>query len=148
MTDPRAATRPKKFGHLDTIQYEIDMLNYCKDRLLAGKWPNQASYYLCIEGFLLHYRNLSEFFGSKKDLKALEPEVWSPQKKLTDAQLASIQNARLDDKYTGQISQYLSHCTKSRAERDRDWNIVEMYGEVEPCIENFRKIFPHRNVTL
>jgi hypothetical protein len=138
MTDPTAASRPKKLEHLDTIRYEIHMLDYCHHQLQRGEWPDRESYYLSIEGFLLHYRNLIEFFSSTGDLKANEPVVWAPDRKLTDTQLASIQDKRLHEKHHGQISQYLSHCTKGRATRDRDWNILEMYEEIVPCLENFR----------
>src|SRR5579863_2775291 len=142
MPDPRAASRPKKFSHLDTIHYEIDMLGFCYEQLCRGSWPNESSYYLCIEGFLHHYRNLCEFFGSKKELKANEPEEWSLGRKLTPEEFASIQNTGLDDKYNSAISRYLSHCTRVRAERDRDWNCIEMFEQMRPCIESFRQIFP------
>lgn len=141
MRDPRTASRPKKFTHLDTIQYEIDMLNYCYDQLRRSVWPGRESYYLTIEGFLLHYRNLCEFFSNRKELKASEPKEWAGRS-LTVGELASIQDERLDKKYTGQISQYLSHCTKIRADRDRDWDILEMYEDIKPCLENFRGLFP------
>jgi hypothetical protein len=142
MTDPSVASRPKKFDHLDTIQYEIDMTEYCYSQLVKGYWPDKPSYYLSIEGFLIHYRNLCEFFGNSGDLKANEPEVWNQRKKLADDEILSIQNPALHKKYTGQISQYLAHCTKSRADRDRTWNILEMYAEVEPVVQAFRKFFP------
>jgi hypothetical protein len=147
MTDPCAASRPKKFEHLDTIQYEIDMLDYCYDQLQRGLWAHNASYYLSIEGFLLHYRNLTEFFGSTKDLKANDPSVWACERKLTEQELASIQDESVDKKYNSQISQYLAHCTKSRANRDRDWNILEMYDEIKLCLQNFRRLFPVQRVT-
>jgi hypothetical protein len=140
MTDPHTTSRPKKLDHLDTIRYEIRMLSYCYEHLRRGEWPDRESYHLSIEGFLLHYRNLAEFFSSTGDLKANEPDVWAQGRKLTDTELASILNERLDHKYKGQISQYLSHCTKSRADRDRSWDIVEMYEDIGPSLENFRSL--------
>jgi hypothetical protein len=142
MRDPRFASRPKKFEHLDTIQYEIDMLDYCFGQLVRGSFPDNASYYLSIEGFLFHYRNLCEFFSSTGDLKANKPEVWVQNRKMTGEELATIHDKGLNKKYTGQISQYLAHCTKGRAIRDRDWNIPEMYDDVKPVLEAFRKLFP------
>ena len=59
-------SRPKKFNHLDTIQYEIDMLLYCYKELEKGKFESPSSYHLHIKGFLVHYRNLCEFFGSEE----------------------------------------------------------------------------------
>lgn len=147
-----AVSRPVKLSHLKTIFYEMDMLDYCFQRLLNGKWGDERDYFLCIEGFLLHFRNLIEFFGNDHDLKAGEPEVWSP-KELSEAELASIQDGRLNKRYNGQISQYLSHCTKSRAERDRDWDHIAMYKEIEPLLQNMRRLFqaqrrPNREVSL
>lgn len=145
-------SRRRKLDHLETIFYESDMLDYCFQQLLKGKFVDERDYFLCIEGFLLHFRNLIEFFGNDHDLKAGEPEVWSP-KELTDAELASIQDAKLNKRYNGQISQYLSHCTKSRADRDRDWDHIGMYEEIKPLLQNMRKLFqakqrPMREVNL
>ncbi len=142
-----AVSRPKKFEHLDTILYEIDMLNFCYGQLCEGKWADTRSYYLCIEGFLLHYRNLSDFFGDHHNLKAGEPDAWSP-KTLTSDEVASIQDRKPYDHYSGQISQYLSHCTKSRANRDRDWEHIRMYNEIKPSLEKFRRLFPSRQLPL
>jgi len=140
MTDPRTASRPKKLEHLDTLRYEIHMLDYCHHQLQRGEWSDRESYYLSIEGFLLHYRNLVEFFSSTGDLKACEPEVWFQRRELTEEELSSIQDRNLHKKYMGEISQYLSHCTKGRAIRDRDWNVLEMYADISPCLENFSRL--------
>jgi hypothetical protein len=135
-----SVSRRLKLSHLDTIFYEMDMLDYCFQQLLKGKWSDERDYFLCIEGFLLHYRNLIEFFGNDHDLKAGEPHDWSPRK-LSPDDLASIQDVTLNKRHNGQISQYLSHCTKSRADRDRDWDHVAMYKEIEPLLQNMRKLF-------
>jgi hypothetical protein len=140
VTETRNVTRPKKPNHLATIQYEIDMLNYCYERLLKAEWPDQSSLNLCIEGFLLHYRNLGEFFGNAKELKASEPEVWCPVHKLTAEERASIQDANMN-RHNSQISRYLSHCTEIRADTDTTWNHRLMFDEMKPYIDAFRKIF-------
>jgi hypothetical protein len=88
----------------------------------------------------LHYRNLVEFFSSTGDLKANEPDVWVQSKKLTEKEISSIHGKNLHKKYMGEISQYLSHCTKGRAIRDRDWNVLEMYADISPCLENFSRL--------
>jgi hypothetical protein len=138
-TEP--VSRRKKLSHLDTILYEIDMLEYCYSRLLDSSFADERDYFLFIEGFLLHYRNLIQFFGNHHDLKADEPNIWSP-KRLTDAELASIQDGGPFKRHNGQISQYLSHCTKSRAIADRDWSHVAMYQEIEKILRRFRELFP------
>ncbi|HEX6502419.1 MAG TPA: hypothetical protein VF011_04175 [Terriglobales bacterium] len=94
-----------------------------------------------LEAFLLHYRNLIEFFGSKGDLKVSEPDVWSPRA-LKGDELKTISDRALCKKYRGPISAYLQHCTKKRAQLDRSWNVVEMYREISQLIAKFRAIFP------
>ena len=138
-----AVSRPRKLTHLVTILYEIDMLNFCYRKLREDKWKDRRDYYLCIEGFLLHYRNLIQFFGNDHDLKAGEPDVWSP-KKLTEEELSSIQDRGPFKRHNGRISQYLSHCTKRRADRDVEWEDAAMYEEIRPLLENFGRLFPSR----
>ena len=133
-------SRPRKLSHLDTIFYEMDMLDYCLLRLRGGKWSDERDYYLCIEGFLLHFRNLIQFFGNEHDLKAGKPAVWSPRK-LTEAEVTSIQDDRPYQRHNGQISQYLSHCTKSRV-RGRDWPYLKMHDEIQPLLKSMRRLFP------
>jgi len=137
-------SRPTKLSHLDTIQYEIDMLNYCYENLLKEKWQNMPDNYISLECFLLHYRNLIEFFGNAEDLKASEWKEWSPRQ-LSAEEVASISDRKPFDNHRGQISQYLQHCTKSRT-RDRDWDVKGMYEELKPVLENFRRLFPVRPV--
>ena len=145
MSNGETVSRLPKLSHLDTILYEVDMLDFCYNRLLRGDWVVRKDYYLCIEGFLLHYRNLIQFFGNRHDLRAGKPREWSPRA-LSAAELASIQDGGPFDRYNGQISQYLSHCTKSRADRDRDWKHVRMYAEIRPLLENFRRLFPAQQI--
>lgn len=141
MDDFGSVSRPRKLRDVDTVLYEIDMLHYCLVALRDGKFSSERNYYLHIEGFLIHYRNLANFFGDKDGLKAGEPEYWSPRK-LTESELATIKDQGPYKKYSAQISEYLSHCTHSRAERDRDWQPVAMYRFLKPCVDNFHKLFP------
>jgi hypothetical protein len=134
-------SRPPKEKHVETILYEIGMLDHCFGRLGEGRQAKGKDYYLCVEGFLLHYRNLIEFFGNHGELKARVPEEWAPRR-LLRAEVASIQSAALYKKHRSPISRYLSRCSKIRAEEDRGWKHVEMYKEIEPLLENFRKLFP------
>ncbi len=131
-------SRPQKLSHLDTIQYEIDMLNHCYDKL--RKWQDEPDSYVYLECFLLHYRNLIEFFGDSKGLRVSEWKDWSPRE-LVPEELASISDKKPLKKYRGLISQYLQHCTKSRI-RDRSWDVDKMYRELKGVLENFRRLFP------
>ena len=134
-------SRRSKESHIDTVLYEIHMLDFCNRMLAERKWTTPEDYYLLIEGFLLHYRNLANFFGSGgRGMYARDARDWSGRN-LSDDQLASIQNDLPYHAYSGKISQYLSHCTESRADRDVSWNRGEMYDVIRPCIENFHKLF-------
>jgi hypothetical protein len=136
-------SRPEKGDHMSTIKYEIEMLDFCYQDLIAnlGKWGDVRRAWVCLEAFLLHYRNLIEFFGDEGDLKASKPEVWA-RRKLAPEEIASISNRKLCKKYRGAISAYLQHCTKIRAKIDRSWNVFEMYNEIKALIETFRSLFP------
>jgi hypothetical protein len=140
---PITYSRPEKGDHLSTVKYEMEMLDFCYQDLIAnvGKWGDVRRAWVCLEAFLLHYRNLIEFFGDKSDLKASKPEVWAPRK-LNKDEIASISNRKLCQKYRGPISAYLQHCTKIRAQRDRSWNVLEMYNQIKTLISNFRTLFP------
>jgi hypothetical protein len=139
--DAETVSRPKKLNHVETILYEMDMLDYCFSRLRERKGTD-ADYNLCIEGFLLHYRNLIQFFGNHTGLRAGEPREWSIQRTLSDAEVATIQNASLLKEYDGPISIYLCHCTPNRAERDIEWRYIEMHERIAPLLGNFRWLFP------
>jgi hypothetical protein len=141
--EPPIYSRPEKGSHLFTIQYEIDMLNFCYESLIsnAGKWGDIRNAWACLESFLLHYRNLVEFFGGEGDLKSSETDVWAPRK-LTHDEVASISDNKLCKKYRGAISAYLQHCTKIRAQLDRSWNVLEMYDDIKGLTGNFRRLFP------
>ena len=134
-------SRRPKLDHIETIWYEMDMLEYCYRGLCERKFTDVNAYYLCIEGFLLHYRNLIQFFGNHTGLRARDFKEWSG-KALSDAEAASIQNARLHDEYDSPISRYLCHCSEIRAERDVEWKHIEMYEGIAPLLANFRKLFP------
>jgi len=138
----KTVSRPPKQNHVETILYEIDMLDHCFGRLGEGRQGKGKDYYLCVEGFLLHYRNLIEFFGNHGELKARVPEEWAPRRRLSRAEVTSIQNPALYKKYRSPISRYLNHCSKIRAEEGKGWKHVEMYKEIEPLLQNFRKLFP------
>ena len=140
--------RPPKASHLETIQYEIDMLDFCYQRLQEqqSRWLNEGDFYVYLECFLLHFRNLIEFFGNETDLKVSEYDVWAGGKTLSQEEIASITNRKLCKKYRGPISQYLQHCTKGRADKDRGWDVRGMYKQISRTIKNFWKLFsdhPH-----
>lgn len=135
-------SRPEKGNHLNTILYEVEMLEYCYEKLATnlGKWGDMRNAFICLEAFLLHYRNLVEFFGGEAGLNSSEPVEWSPRK-LSAEEIASISDRKLCDKYRGPISAYLQHCTPLRANLDRFWNVYEMNKEIRTLVDNFQRLF-------
>lgn len=106
-----------------------------------------------MESFLLHFRNLIEFFNGNprfdNDLNVARPTQLLqgfPQAKPEESQISSLEQPRLFEKYEGRdvndkISRYLHHCTTQRVEL-KDWNLGEMYGEIEPLLTSFKELFP------
>jgi len=143
--------RTPKNSHLDTIWYEIDMLEFAF-RKLKHEPPALASpdWNLLIEGFLLHYRNLIQFFsGSERkhrrgsDLSFAEPDIWADRALQTSEIDAIRRPAReLEDKYWDDISQFLQHCTVRRYRDSMEWNLLEMYGRITEIIQCFAQSFP------
>jgi hypothetical protein len=147
MNEYRMMARPHKANHVEMVLYEIDMLHYCLEALRGKEPSDRREYYLHIEGFLIHYRNLADFFGSDEGLKANRPERWSPRK-LSGEELASIQNRGPAERYRGPISEYVCHCSPNRADKDTKWDREAMYELLKPNIEGFRKLFPSKPTEL
>lgn len=145
--------RTRKGAHLDTVHYEIDMLEYALSRIKPDlPQPEQN---MVIECFLLHYRNLIRFFNGKQhrndDISIARPEVWcsrglSSEEKQTFETIANS----VDDKHFRDISKFLQHCTEVRFHVPKDWSPQKMWEELKPAIELFRNTFPpthSRNVS-
>jgi hypothetical protein len=143
--------RREKESDADTVLYEIDMLRFARDRLLSPQpWWEERDEWLYLEDFLLHYRNLIEFFGKKgpreSDLSILRPDCIWPGRVPDKAILDSLTKPDLWEKYDTRdndkaISEYLHHCTTQRTET-MHWNVRIMYEELLPLIENFESLLP------
>lgn len=143
-------SRPDKEDHAQTVLYEIDLLRFAKGRLEASSTKGDEWVYL--EDFLLHYRNLIEFFGKplargKKngDLSILLPEHIWPEAVPDNPALAFMTRPDLWEKYDTRdndvaISKYLHHCTEQRAEARAPWQVNAMYEELRPIIEQFESL--------
>jgi hypothetical protein len=147
-------SRPEKLTNAQTILYEIMMLRYAKGCLQNGgtSWT-MADEWAHLEVFLLHFRNLIEFFNDSParqvrgdDLSIVKPtDIW------TDGELAQIILDRLkrNDLYVKyekdarpqSISKYLQHCTAQRTSEVR-WNVDEMYRDLEPVLAEFESLIP------
>jgi hypothetical protein len=63
--------------------YEIDMLRHTAETLAQGKWNVALDEWACLESFLVHFRNLIEFFGCpgpprRDDLHITKPANFWP----------------------------------------------------------------------
>jgi len=154
MTFPRGLySRPDKLNHAQTVLYEIDMLRFAKERL---SFPQTASVkpdeWVYLEAFLLHYRNLIEFFGKRKldvkpdALSISRPEDIWPGRVPDKAVVARMASLDLWEKYDTHdndkaISKYLHHCTTQRTEGAK-WHVNTMYEELRPVLEQFEALLP------
>jgi hypothetical protein len=155
-----AYSRTEKESHLDTIHYELSMLNFCGAQLdKLSSAGDRASFNVFLECFLLHYRNVMEFLsgnhhrkgkrpGESSDLSTADPRPWAGRE-LSPEEVAKIQSPAktIDDKYFQDISQYLQHCTERRFAEGKFWKYGEMFAELRPAIEAFLQRFPFRPVS-
>lgn len=144
-------SRPDKLTHLETIFYEIDMLRYSASKLESrGDWERWSF----LECFLLHFRNLLEFFGSKKkredDLSVSAPQRFWPNREIPLEKLKELQRNDLWEQYEGRgdgradtISRYLQHCTEQRVEV-KSWNIQEMLRDITPLVDGLEDLLPSK----
>ena len=161
--------RANKRSHTDTILYEIDMLRHIasthSDKLhraaAAGSPAEICEYYLSIEGFLFHARNLIAFFTNRKDaptdLIINQPKIWNGKaidprefSHLTK-QMKEVDTEFGEDGKTchDQISKFLLHCTTMRYEQSKKWNLEGMFKRMDPILEEFKKRFaPHTVMRL
>ena len=148
-----AASRPGKLSHAQTMLYEIDMLRETARQLEKDKWQGDFHKWFVLEAFLLHFRNLIEFFGRpmprQSDLSIEKPEsFWTAANRPADAVLAPLRKPDLWTKYEGNnnrnsISKYLQHCTAYRID-DKDWPVSDMYNELSGTVDEFERLLPDK----
>src|SRR5882762_8661318 len=141
-------SRPTKLDHIDTVQYEIDMLRFAAQRL-AEKTLTERDAWVYLEAFLLHYRNLVYFLGSENlrsgDLHITN--IWHLANLPAPTNLNDIyeKGKKLRAQYEpsnaqggGRISQYLQHCTMKRIDA-KDWEVSAMVDDIEPLLREVEK---------
>jgi hypothetical protein len=154
MTPPVEIARPSKFTNAQTILYEIDMVRFAAGKLVE---QNDPSSWLTLECFLLHFRNLIEFFGKEPrgdDLSMRRPEtIWPDATARPDAEaLTRLRREDLWDKYevrdatqfNDKISRYLQHCTEQRVE-GKNWRVREMFEELQPTLFEFENLLTDKS---
>jgi hypothetical protein len=153
-------SRPDKLTDAETVLYEIRMLRFAASRLHRGKWESEEDSWLCLEAFLIHYRNLIEFLGRPKDGRQNDllhvSSIWDRIGTQPPQQIANLQaeGEKLFVKYERAedcISRYLQHCTIHRTQPKR-WEVGQMIAEMEPLLaaidEGLRPGHPQPNLTL
>jgi hypothetical protein len=144
-------SRPDKGNDAETVLYEIDLLRFTRGRLLSvnPEWT-YGGQWVYLESFLLHYRNLIEFFGKPEphedDLTIQRPEDYWKEKVPAKDDLDLMAKPGLWEKYETRknpesISKYLHHCTKQRTVKKK-WDVGAMYEELRPAIEKFASLLP------
>ena len=146
-------SRPDKLDHAETVLYEIDMLRFAKERLSSPPTALlEKDVWVYLEAFLLHYRNLIEFFGKReKDVKSgslsiSRPEDIWPGRVPDEGVLAGMTSLSLWEKYDTHdndkaISKYLHHCTIQRV-AVAEWDVNAMYEDLRPVLEKFEALLP------
>jgi hypothetical protein len=152
--------RADKLEEYQTVLYEIDMLRFAYAKVVAP-WDGarDGDVWVYLESFLVHYRNLLDFFGKRPacdtDLTIERPEVIWAAKAGLDARRPSPDvlhraqelGRRLWEKYEDRtrrddtISRYLQHCTTFRTSF-KEWFPVEMMSEMNDVLELFEKHLP------
>jgi hypothetical protein len=149
-------SRALKLSHTQTILYEIDMLRYTAAELDKGNRTVEKAKWICLEGFLVHFRNLIEFFGKPAprptDLHITKPgDFWrDAATQPSQSELAKLQRADLWDKYEDdqddRISRFLHHCTQHRVD-PKEWEVGIMYNELKPTLDAFEQLVPDKSRT-
>jgi hypothetical protein len=151
----RRYRRSRKASHLDTVYYEIDMMEYAYERLVKRDTRPLPESNMLIESYLMHYRNLIEFFsgakhrdrsaGKPRDISVKDAEVWAGRTLASEEQgTIATPAAKLVDAYFEDISQFLQHCTERRFLESRDWDVEGMCDEIKPIVAAFSSAFPRQ----
>jgi hypothetical protein len=155
--------RSPKETAIDVILYERDLLWHCaktvdSKRTRSEESPsheNRAEYYLAIEGFLLHFRNLLGFFINKRmngtDLTMDRPHQWADGRVVDEVLCRNLtERARAVNERHGmpldgggqvgcykKISWFLQHCTDHRYLIVRSWDIGGMFADFSSILDEF-----------
>lgn len=151
-----AVGRPLKLTHTQTILYEIDMLRYTAEELDKGNRKSEKDKWIFLEAFLVHFRNLIEFFGHPAprltDLHITKiGDFWHDvSTRPSQSDLAKLRRADLWDRYEDdqpdRISRFLHHCTQHRVD-PKEWEAGMMYSELNPTLDAFERLVPDRSRT-
>lgn len=144
--------RSRKSSPLAVVTYEIDMLNHAWRQLEEAQPRKDHTSNAWQEVYLLHYRNLIEFFGKDpnysprtrsprrrdpaEDMHYLVPRTWTDRDIARMDLLPAFTLAeQLHASYWQDISRFLQHCTDWRHARTKVWGYPTMHPEITAVIE-------------
>jgi hypothetical protein len=149
-----------KADYYEIVLYEVDLLRFSYSKLAARPdGANEADDWLYLECFLLHYRNLLDFFGDPKprktDITLEKPgAVWSADSGLAGRQpkpkdldemrqkgLTLWQKYECGHRRVDTISRYLQHCTTYRV-TSKLWHPKEMMNEIKELLTILERHLP------
>jgi len=144
-------SRPSKLSHGQTILYEIDMFRFAARMLLSKQERSREERWVYLEDFLIHYRNLIDFFGhpnpKRNDLHISRPQLLGEGVRCDSAEISRLRAAgsalrRHREHGADIISKYLHHCTTRRVE-DKTWPVVTMIKEIDPLLKTLTNMLSH-----
>lgn len=137
----------------DTIEksifYEIGMFRFAAGRLISGELKQGNEHDAFLEVFLIHFRNLYEFFYERDKSDNLQLKDFS----LTFSNLGETTNRTEIDSLKPRgfkniktaINKSLSHITKTRLKYKPLWQIGKMFCFMNKTIEGFEKTLTIKN---
>jgi len=135
-----------------SIFYEIGMFRFAAGRLISGELKQGNAHDAFLEVFLLHFRNLYEFFYEEDKPDDLQLKDFSLTFDELDEATSKIEIDSLKPKEFGNIKQAinrsLSHITKTRLKYKPLWQISKMFCCMDKTIEAFEKSqgkYPNNN---
>ncbi len=140
--------RPPKGSAKDVVDYEIDMMEHCATRVLAGgQDAGNHDQFAFLEAFLLHFRILLEFFG--KPNERYKDNVYF-QLPLTceispaGETLQSVEKlaATLEAKWGRKLNKFLAHPTQLRYTTSRSWPVEEMRDQMRALVAHWKRHSP------
>jgi hypothetical protein len=139
-------SRPEKLNDAETIVYEIQMVRFAASRVRQRPDFNPDGYAF-LECFLLHYRNLIEFFGNEeKHIRNTDlhvSNIWEKSGLPEPSRLFDIRERgnelwKAYERVEDSISRYLHHCTTYRT-GSKSWEVGKMMRELEPLLAEVEK---------
>jgi len=142
------SSSPEVENARNVVLYEIEMLKYASSQIDGASSPQARN--MALEVFLLHFRNLLEFFTDRfpPSLSIRRPAAWI-ERQPEESELKRIQEMAqpLYVRWWRDISHHLHHMSAARLSTKPNWPYREMRAELEPVISAFVDLLRHQQPT-